>query len=230
MARAVKQHKTKPTKQTPRQPSPWLLVKDTYRQLRKSGLEPHEAVQLLTSMPWKKRYVNSNGEKILPVVDGQIQGIELSIEIDTVTAADYLEIHDREYFHPSQDEPVEFYNPTANVERELKQLRSSTAAPPTPGKKPTPKKKRRKARSASAKTRRRGPKAKILPRVAGAMKTDIAEGKLSLDELEAISDKTLADRYSAKRERATAARQSVVDELKNNYQQLPTIPTITDKK
>ena len=45
------------------------------------------------------------------------------------------------------------------------------------------------------------------------MKTDIAEGKLSLDELKAMSDKTLADKYKAKRDRVRAARQSVVDEL-----------------
>ena len=160
-------------------------------------------------MPWKKRYVNSKGEKILPVVDGQIQGIELSVQIDAATAADYLEIHDREYFHPSQDEPVEFYVPVANVERELEQLSSKTATPPAPSTKP----KRRKAKSAPAKTKRRGPKATILPRVVGAMKTDISEGKLSLDELEAMSDKALVKKYSASRDRVRAALQSVVDEL-----------------
>jgi hypothetical protein len=79
-------------------------------------------------MPCRKVYVNSNREKILPVVDGQIEGISLSVGIDAATGADYLEIHDWEYFHPSEDEPVKFYVPTTNVERELERLSSTAAA------------------------------------------------------------------------------------------------------
>jgi hypothetical protein len=215
--RAARQHKPKPAKRTSRQhnergspkPSPWVLLQDAYQRLR-AYLEPSEAVQRLTSMPIKKRYVNSNGEKILFA-----ETIELSVGIDVATGADYLEIYDREYFHPSQDEPVEFYVPVASVERELERLYPiAVAPPPGPSKEPTPKKKRRETKSAPVKARRRGPKAKILPRLTAAMKDDIANQKLSLDELKAMPDKTLEDRYSAKRERIKAALLVVADELK----------------
>jgi hypothetical protein len=53
-----------------------------------------------------------------------------------------------------------------------------------------------------------------LPRLTAAMKDDIANQKLSLDELKAMPDKTLEDRYSAKRERIKAALLAVADELK----------------
>jgi hypothetical protein len=88
------------------------------------------------------------------------------------------------------------------------------AASPAPGKKRTLKKKRRKAKSAPIKARRRGPKAKILPRLTAAIKDDIANQKLSLDELKAMPDKTLEGRYLAKRERIKAALLAVADELK----------------
>jgi hypothetical protein len=48
----------------------------------------------------------------------------LSVGTNTITSADFLEIRDREYFHPSESEPVEFLVPTANAERELERLRS----------------------------------------------------------------------------------------------------------
>jgi hypothetical protein len=87
-------------------------------------------------MPCKKRYLTSGGEEILPVVDGQIEGISLSVEIDPVTGTDYLEIHyTAEYRHPSlPDDPAEFLVPTANVEREKRELERlyPMAAPPPP--------------------------------------------------------------------------------------------------
>ena len=91
----------------------------------------------------------------------------------------------------------------------------AVAPPPPLGKEPTPvpKKKRRKAKPALAKTRRRGPKGEILPRVVAAMRHDLSEG-LSLDEIKAMPDKTLEGRYSAKRERIRAALLVVADELK----------------
>ena len=106
------------------------------------------------------------------------------------------------------------YDPIAVFERERGGRLSTPqrAAPP---------KKHRKAKSAPVKVRRRGPKAEILPRLTAAMKDDIANQKLSLDELEAMSDKELARRYSAKRERVRAARESVINEPKNNYRQIP---------
>jgi hypothetical protein len=114
------------------------------QQFRKSGLEPIEARERLIdllcqwpSMPCKKRYLTSGREEILPVVDGQIEGIGLSVEIDPITTADYLEIHyAAEYRHPSlPDDPAEFLVPTANVARELERL-YPTAAPSPPAKEP----------------------------------------------------------------------------------------------
>jgi hypothetical protein len=99
--------------------SNWLLLKDAYLRLREY-LEPNEAVQRLTAMPAKKRYVNSGRERILPVEE-----IGLSVGIDATTGADYLEIDDTEYFHPSVvSEPAEFLVPVVNVERELERLES----------------------------------------------------------------------------------------------------------
>lgn len=222
MARA----KTDPTIDgaAPKASSPWLLLQDAYQRFR-TYLEPSEAGQRLIdllcqwpSMPCKKRYVKSNREEILPVADGQIEGIELSIEIEPITGADYLGIRDTIYSHPAQfeyDGPAEFLVPAASIERELERLYpAEVSLPPEPSKKPTPKKKRREAKSAPVKARRRGPKAEILPRLTAAMNDDIENQKLSLDELEAMSDKELQGRYSAKRDRVRAARQSVIDELK----------------
>ena len=118
--------------------SPWMLLKDAYQQFRKSGLEPIEALERLIdllcqwpSMPVKKRYLTSGREEILPVTDGQIEGVSLSVEIDPATGTDYLEIHyTPEYRHPSlPDDPAEFLVPTANVARELERLSSTRVAP-----------------------------------------------------------------------------------------------------
>jgi hypothetical protein len=107
----------------------------------------------------------------------------------------------------------EFYVRRLDVARWEQVHPELAASPPKELKVRLPKKKRRKAKSAPAKTKRRGPKATIITRVVGAMKTDIAEG-MSLAELEAMSDKELEEKYSAKRERVRAARQLVIDELK----------------
>jgi hypothetical protein len=127
-----------------------MLLKDAYQQFRKLGLEPNKALERLVdllcqwpSMPCKKRYLTSGWEEILPVVDEQIEGISLSVGIDPATGTDYLEIHyTAEYRHPGlPDDPAEFLVPTANVEREkreLERLYPELAAPPSaPSKEPT---------------------------------------------------------------------------------------------
>jgi hypothetical protein len=147
MARAKRNSTSNPSKTGP--PN-WLLLKDAYLRLRKY-LEPDEAVQRLTAMPViKKRYVNSGSERILSVGE-----IGLSWAIDATTGADFLEIDDTEYFHPSvEPEPVEFlvreldvgelerlesgsnvisdYDPIAEFEREKEgRPRTSPRLPPT---------------------------------------------------------------------------------------------------
>jgi hypothetical protein len=76
----------------------------------------------------------------------------------------------------------------------------------------------RKTKSASIEikreTKRRGPKPTILPRLITRMKDDIANRKLSLDELENMPDKELQAKYAARRERVRKARQIVVADLK----------------
>lgn len=72
----------------------------------------------------------------------------------------------------------------------------------------------RKIKSASIETKRetkpRGPKPKIHPRLVAAMEDDIANRKLSKDELKNMPDKELQARYEAKRERVRKARETVV--------------------
>ena len=114
MAKAGKKHTNNPSKA---EPSPWLLLTDAYDRLH-TKFEPSETVQRLSSMPVKKRYVNSGRERILSVEE-----IDLSWRIDATTGADCLEIHDTEYFHPSvEPEPAEFLVPVAAVARDLEQL------------------------------------------------------------------------------------------------------------
>src|SRR6516165_4303139 len=102
--------------------SSWMLLEAFYLRLREY-FEPNEALQRLTalSMPIKKRYLFSGKERIISSVEEEIG---LSVGTNTITSADFLEIRDREYFHPSESEPVEFLVPTANAERELERLRS----------------------------------------------------------------------------------------------------------
>jgi hypothetical protein len=135
MAKAAKKHTPTASKAGA---SNWQLLKDAYLQLRKY-LEPDEAVQRLIIllrqwplMPCKIRYVNSGGERILPV--GVWEDESLSVEID-ITGGDYLEIHYTEYFHPSSPDygPTEFLVLVPTVERELERLSSpaAAAAPPS---------------------------------------------------------------------------------------------------
>jgi hypothetical protein len=130
------QHTSKRTSRRSRQsgrgsqktkPSPWLLLGEAYQPFRKY-LEPDEAAQRLAALPViKKRYLTSKRERIL-----QNEEISLSFVYDPTTGADYLKIHDMEYFHPSQDEPVEFLGRVVDIQRELECLSSTTAAPPPP--------------------------------------------------------------------------------------------------
>jgi hypothetical protein len=116
--RAVKQHKTKPARRTPRrEPSRGLfdvLLTHEYRRWRKKRLGPNEIVRrliaLAPSMPIMKWYASSGRWEILRVEDEQTGVVRLSARIDVVTGADDLEIYDTRYFHPAlDDEPVEFY-------------------------------------------------------------------------------------------------------------------------
>jgi hypothetical protein len=72
----------------------------------------------------------------------------------------------------------------------------------------------RKTKPSPIKPKRRGPKPTILPQLITRMKDDIANRKLSLDELENMPDKELQAKYEARRERVRKARQTVVAELK----------------
>jgi hypothetical protein len=74
----------------------------------------------------------------------------------------------------------------------------------------------RKIKPAQIKPKRRGPKPKILQQLITAMKDDITNRKLSLDELENMPDKELQAKYAARRERVRKARQTVVADSKNN--------------
>jgi hypothetical protein len=72
----------------------------------------------------------------------------------------------------------------------------------------------RKTRPAPIEPKRRGPKPKILPRLLTAMNDDLANRKLSSDELENMPDKELQAKYGAGRERVRRARQIVLAALK----------------
>jgi hypothetical protein len=95
-----------------------VLLKDVYQRLRIFGLEPNEVVRRLTalachwpampSMRVLKWGVRSKRWEIL-------EAISLSVGRDAATGADYLEIRDTRCFHPSLDEPVEFYVQSADT-------------------------------------------------------------------------------------------------------------------
>jgi hypothetical protein len=99
-----------------------VLLKDIYRRYRDFGLEPNEVVRRLTAlayrwlaMPVMKWYVKSKRGEILSVEDWQNEVVSLAVGIDAATG-DYLVIHDKRYFHPALDEPVEFYVRSGDTE------------------------------------------------------------------------------------------------------------------
>lgn len=184
------------------------------------------------------RLVYPDGKEIGGEADAR--QMELRVEMDA-NGVDHIAVYPSGYRPPINSGEPDYLDGRVTffaLAKDIKQLcPTATAAlplspgkepaAPPPSKKPTltsaAKKKRRKVKSAPIKARRRGPKAKIAPRIIGAMKNDISQGRLSLAELEAMSDKELEGKYPAKRERVRTARQSVIE----HYRQLP---TIADKK
>ena len=219
--RATHKHTPKRTSQPKLASLPWLPFQHAFEQLceRAGSSEQAKAAFetiLHSGVPSLEQKVSFNGEKIRRVrhADFWENSAYLWVETD-VSSADRLRVHYTEYDPSLPAEPGDFHIRAADFKRELERLYPVAVTPPLePSKEPTPKKKRRKAKSVPAKARRRGPKAEILPRLTVAMKDDITNQKLSLDELEAMSDKELVRKYSAKRERVRAARQLVVDESK----------------
>jgi len=64
------------------------------------------------------------------------------------------------------------------------------------------------------KTRKRGPKAEVGPRVKAAMLADLRGGKLTIDQLDGMVEEAMAARYKASRDVCRKARELALSEFK----------------
>jgi hypothetical protein len=117
-----------------------MWLEDAYRQLRKSGLEPNEAVQclitLLCQWPSWIRYVGFRGKVTwrplqVDFWQNELGSASLAVGIDA-TDDDCLLIHFTDQAHPSvSDGAPQFYVRRRDVKREIERLSSTTAASPS---------------------------------------------------------------------------------------------------